>query len=428
MKASTILLLVLINTFGASTILVAQANTTYSKQFLDSLKQVRIKRQQAYFESLKPTRTEFIKKLESYPTDSVFSLDIRNLGFTIFPDISRFTHITSIQASGNQLKELKLLAKNIQHLKVLDIRDNQIEKLKIGKAPELKTIYLASNPIHHIPSRLVFGHQLEVMDLSKTKIRRLPWWMKHKRSLNKLLINSGEFVLDNKNIRRMRRLKTLQLSRIRIDSLPRNFSKLKNLERLTIAYCSLNKLPDNFYKLQKLNTLIFYSDAFTKLPEVCYQLPSLTHLDFYYNHIRSIPKGIDQLKNLEHLYLSFNQISVLPPDIQNLSKLQSFHIHHNNIEIAPQWLSRLTSLEILDLGFNDIEKLPDLSNLKSLKEVDFQENKLIKFPFQLLELPNTQLIFLSNNPFSLSRDEQLRLTKLSKAFADRNGKLILVKE
>jgi len=172
-------------------------------------------------------------------------------------------------------------------------------------------------------------------------------------------------------------------------------------------------------------TLILYSDAFTEIPTVCFRLSELKHLDFYYNSLQIIPPGIGHLEKLEHLYLSFNQISVLPSDIQNLHHLKSFHAHHNNLEEAPVWFAKLDSLEILDLGFNDIESLPDLSSLKQLKEVDFQENRLHKFPFQLLELPKMRLVFLSYNPFELTTKEQKKLSLLSKEFANKKGKLIL---
>jgi len=78
------------------------------------------------------------------------------------------------------------------------------------------------------------------------------------------------------------------------------------------------------------------------------------------------------------------------------------------------------------MGFNDIDTLTNLSNLKNLTEVDFQNNQLSRFPFQLLELPKTRLIYLSNNPFVMHYSEQQKLKRLSKEFAKRGGHLILV--
>ena len=404
----------------------AQIDSVYQKQLLDSLKQASLIEQKAQEKVLKISRANFIKKLNCYPSDSAFKLDISNMGFEAFPDIGRFTNITYIQASGNNIREIKLSSKNLKQLEVLDIRDNKIETITIGKAPKLKSVYMGTNPIERIPSSFLFDKNLDMIDISKTQISLLPWWMKYKKSIIELIINEGKFEINNRNNRRMRQLKTLSLAHLKIDSLPNSFSKLHRLERLTIAYTRLHNLPPNFYELKNLNTLILYSDAFHELPSVCYKLLKLKHLDFYYNSIQSIPSGIDQLQNLEHLYLSFNQISILPSGIQNLKRLKSFHIHHNNIENAPQWLSQLDSLEILDMGFNDIETLPDLSNLKNLKEIDFQGNRITHFPFQLMELPKAHLIFLSNNPFVMSYDNQIKLEKLSKEFAKRNGQLILV--
>jgi Leucine-rich repeat (LRR) protein len=377
---------------------------------------------------LSTKRALFLKELSLFPSDSAFEFNICDLGFHELPDISRFTHLTAIRVSGNQLNKLKLKSKNIKFVTVIDIRDNNISILKIGRAPQLKSVYLGENPLQKITTSLLFDHKLRSMDISKTHIEKLAWWMKYKTSLSELYINQSELRLSNRNIRRMRNIKTLLLARMHIDSLPFSFSKLHKLERLTIGYCSLNKLPSNFGALNNLHTLILYSNAFTEFPSVCYQLESLVHLDLYYNHIRNIPQGIGQLKKLEHLYLSFNQISTLPNDIQELTHLKSFHIHHNNIETAPHWLNNLTELQILDMGYNDIDLIPNLSKLDSLKEVDFQENNISAFPFQFLEMPNTRLIFLANNPFSMTLDEKKKLSKLSKEFAKHNGQLILFKK
>ncbi|RUA30600.1 MAG: hypothetical protein DSY76_02400 [Bacteroidetes bacterium] len=404
----------------------AQIDSVYQKHLLDSLRQVNLIEQKAQLKALKIARSKFLKNLDTYPSDSAFKLDISNMGFDVFPDISRFTNITYIQASGNNLRDIRLSSKNIKHLEVLDIRENNIETLHIGKAPNLKNAYLAANPLKRIPFSFVFNKKLEMIDISKTQISLLPWWLKYKKNITELIINGGIFEINNRNNRRMRQLKTLTLAHLKVDSLPNSFSKLHKLERLTIAYTHLHSLPDNFYKLKNLNTLILYSDAFHNIPTICYKLPKLKHLDFYFNSIRTIPNGIQQLENLEYLYLSFNQISILPPDIQNIKRLKYLYLHHNNIENTPQWLGQLDSLEILDMGFNDIDTLTDLSNLKNLAEVDFQNNQLNHFPFQLLELPKTRLIYLSNNPFVMNYSEQQKLKRLSKEFAKRGGHLILV--
>ncbi len=418
--------LLVISTFALTPRCIrAQSDSLYKQRILDSLQQASIAYQKEMEIARKKAREEFLKKLESFPADSAFVLDISNMGFEEFPDISRFTNITAIQAMGNKLRNIKLSRRNLKQLESLDIRENNIKEPEIGHAPKLKSVYLGSNPIEKLPGSFAWDKNLQSIDFSKTNVRTLPWWMRYRKKPDELLINGGAFELSRKNVRRMRNLKTLQLAHLHTDSLPDYFTRLRKLERLTIAYCRLHQLPNNFDNLSHLHTLILYSDSFTEIPTVCYRLPELRHLDFYYNRIRSIPNGIDQLKKLEHLYLSFNQISILSPDIQNLHHLKTLHAHHNNMEVAPQWLARLDSLQILDLGYNDIEIIPDLSNLKMLKEVDFQDNRITKFPFQFLLMPEMRLIFLSYNPFEYDESDLKKLSKLSKEYAERGGRLIL---
>ena len=406
----------------------AQRDSLAQKRKADSLSVVFELNKEAEFQAKAPMREAFLRKLANYPSDTVFELNIYNMAFRVLPDLSRFTHITRINAMENQLKEIVLKSKNIKFLESLDVRDNELSILKIGKAPKLSSVFMGRNPITDIPFGLHRARTLKKLDVSYTKIEKLPWWMKYKRSLSELLLFRNEIDLSRKNIRRMRHIKTLQLAGIQIDSLPDYFAKLKKLERLTVAYCRLQNLPDNFYKLEHLEVLILYQNNFLEIPKVVYALPVLRHLDFYFNQIRSIPKGLSRMDSLQELYLSFNQITVLPAEIAELKSLKKLYIHHNNIETAPAWLSKLSHIEVLDMGYNEIEVLPDFSSLDSLREVDFQENKLAKFPFQLLELPKIKLIFLSNNPFDLDKSEQLKLARLSKIYAQGGGRLVLFKK
>ena len=108
--------------------------------------------------------------------------------------------------------------------------------------------------------------------------------------------------------------------------------------------------------------------------------------------------------------------------MQNLEKI---YIHHNNTEYEPEWMGKMKKIKVLDMGYNSIESLPDLSGMDSLTEVDFQSNRLSEFPVQLLELPNTKLIFIKRNPIEFTTTkEPYRLKKALENFYSRGGVII----
>ncbi len=370
------------------------------------------------------SREAFLERLAGFPSDSIFELHIENMGFDELPDIRRFTHITGIYAQGNNLTSIKLKRKNAKHIRVLELENNKLIKVRVPRMPRLRSFSLPDNPIKKLPARIFSSDSLRYLDIRYTHIGKLPPRMKRCKSINELLIRNNPFELNKKNIRRMRHVKTLQLAALDLDSLPPYFSRLTELQRLTIAFCSLHDLPAGFDSLRNLRTLILYSDSFTTIPQVVYRLPQLEHLDFYYNRILYIPQGISSLKKLKYLYLSYNSISVIPDEFQKLGALQKLYMHHNNIEYVPEWMGKMKNLKILDLGFNSISKLPDLSGMTALEEVDFRHNGLTDFPFVFLTLPNTRLIFLKDNPFEFSKKELEELQALLGKYYARKGRLI----
>ena len=69
----------------------------------------------------------------------------------------------------------------------------------------------------------------------------------------------------------------------------------------------------------------------------------------------------------------------------------------------------MTSLERVGVGHNQLLELPDLSKLQSLTDFDCENNLLMDFPWELLELPKLEVLVLFDNPFALTREEKHEL-------------------
>ena len=73
------------------------------------------------FVRAKKSRAAFLSSLDSIDSDSSFVFDIRRMYFREMPDISRFTHITEINAERNQLSDFRVKTKNLKHIKYINI-------------------------------------------------------------------------------------------------------------------------------------------------------------------------------------------------------------------------------------------------------------------------------------------------------------------
>jgi len=120
------------------------------------------------------------------------------------------------------------------------------------------------------------------------------------------------------------------------------------------------------------------------------------------------------MDNLQQLFLSFNQIEGIPDTLRNLKRLKFFYIHHNELHFIPEWITEMDSIERFGIGFNHLLTLPDLSKMKSLKDFDCEHNLLERFPWELVEKPDMEILILRDNDFNLSDEEKIRLIKASK--------------
>ena len=120
------------------------------------------------------------------------------------------------------------------------------------------------------------------------------------------------------------------------------------------------------------------------------------------------------MDGLQQLFLSFNKIEKIPDTLRNLKQLKYLYVHHNELHFLPKWIMEMDSIERLGVGFNHLIDLPDLSKMKSLKDFDCEHNLLERFPWELLEKPDMELINARNNDFILSDEDRMRIIKASK--------------
>jgi Leucine-rich repeat (LRR) protein len=220
------------------------------------------------------------------------------------------------------------------HLSSADVQNMEVEvKIKVLDEfiEKTKTLYLHDFCIQSIPP-VVALHHLKTLSLSSIPIETLP------RELTELS-----------------HLENLKLDHLAIRHIPHWIADCTFLKRLMISHNPLSTLPPLPLSLRHLS---IDSNQFCEFPQAILKIVKLKTLYFSQRGSISIPEDIDQLSDLEHLNLKENQLFELPHSIGNLRKLTHLFLSGNQLRSLPQSFSRLDRLTVLHVSHN-----PDLTDI-----------------------------------------------------------------
>ena len=134
-----------------------------------------------------------------------------------------------------------------------------------------------------------------------------------------LWVSAADTLILFNNINKLKNLKKLNLSGVKLSQLPANISELTELEELNLASNFLSTLPETITKLEKLKDLNIRWNRLDTLSGNWQNLRSLEVLDLTQNKLSKLPEGLTDLKNLKTLNLKKNNFS--PEEIQRIRAL-----------------------------------------------------------------------------------------------------------
>ena len=295
-----------------------------------------------------------------------------------------------------------------------DLNLTEIYKLDIPENNNIEVLSLTNCGLDRIPSSIKRCKHLKRLNLEGNQIKHIPRWLSSLDSLEEINLNFNQLNLKRRDIRRLSKVEDVLLAGNGIKKLPDNVGIMR-CESLNLSKNQISSLPKSFANLKQARYLIFYDNAFEVIPEELAGFKNLKHLDFYKNKITEIPDFIGDMDNLQQLFLSFNKIEEIPDTLRNLKRLKYFYIHHNELHFLPEWITEMDSIERFGVGFNHLLDLPDLSKMKALYEFDAEHNLLERFPWELVEKPEMEILILRDNDFVLSDEEKMRLIQISKS-------------
>lgn len=197
-------------------------------------------------------------------------------------------------------------------------------------------------------------------------------------------------LIDKKRLEQVRKL---DLSNLKMESLPSSIEILINLEELHLSSNCLIAVPESIGNLRKLEYLSLANNQLRIIPESIGKLKNLWRLNLSNNKLETIPTSIGNLCNLVFLNLSWNYIKILPDSIGNLSKLQSLQINNNRLERIPNSIGNLKKLFALYLSDNNLTILPDeMVENSSVRSLYLSRNPLIQLPDWLGQMSRIKLL------------------------------------
>ena len=373
-------------------------------------------------------------------------------GLNLVSDKSKFTALTTLDISRNNLSKLPDLTKVAPNIIEFNGECNFFVEVP-SLPPSVKNINLHKNNIHKLPENLALLYpKLKVLDISKNNFETLPDFPP---SIKEITGNQNK--ISSINPCELPKLRKLFLGYNFLTSLPPYKAPLLNeiylnnnlITEIDTSYISsslkyaffqnnyISEISDSFFQRCSPILLNFSNNRIRFISNLISDANELTTLCLTMNPIREImipriPSSLETIyigncdishtqekklfssfltQNIEEIYLSGNSLKSLPDNLNKYSKLKKLRASRNQITLFPKTLPE--SLTVLDLSYNKIQTLPEkVSNFPNLVDFNISYNELKKIPNYISKIC-TNLKYFNFSFNSIDSNESIDLSRLN---------------
>ncbi len=308
------------------------------------------------------------------------------------------------------LKEALKTPEKVYKLQLNKKQITAITEEQIKKFTNLTDLYLSNNQLSTLPQSIGSFSNLEVLNLSNNQLTTLPESIAKLTHLTSLNLGYNKLTALH-NISALTNLKRLDLGGNQLTELPENIGKLTNLTHLHLNNNQLKTLPETIKELTNL-TLLNLRNNLLKTP-----LPEGMYNPYQGPQIIPLPYEMRYLTNLTTLYLGHNELTKIPEHVIDLNKLTLLDLQDNMLKTLPESINYLTELKTLDLSTNLLQSIPEnIGHLKHLNTLRLNKNQLTAIPKSISKLQNLNELNLCGNLLSSLPEfiQNLRKTKIVK--------------
>lgn len=337
-------------------------------------------------------------------------LYVQHNNIRCLPDFTGCVALKEIHFSNNLVTKIAGdFCENLQQLKVLDLRDNKIEKLpdEINMLQSLMRLDLSNNSILTLPVSLCTLAHLASLQLDGNPLR----------SIRRDIIQSGTTrILKTLRDRAGHVDKAAAAPTIKEDSLYPDKYKMRKTRTLSLSAKALTEVEEKVFEEAKeaeVTIVDISKNKLKALPGGLQVLHSqLAELDASANQIGEIPVIIAQFDKMVYLNLAQNQLQDLPQEFSLLVTLRELNLNGNAFERIPSSIVELGRLEILLMGGNKIAEIDaseerGLGKLKRLHTLDLSNNNIDVVPPLLGNMKQIRALELNGNRFRQPRAQIL---------------------
>lgn len=371
---------------------------------------------------------------------------------TLPPLLTGLTALTLLDVSHNKITVIPRVLGKCHLLKSLIVEGNRIISpppliLEMGTGPVIfylqqlcdaestGRIYLPGLELTQLPQEMAELHRVTSVDVSRNKLttvrplglltrmtalnmsgnmlRECDEDLREMRLLQELDLSRNKIVSLVSCIRNMTGLRRLRISHNPIQELPYGLWALNNLELLEVTGCDIKFPPQdvvakgvrsllNFQRMLErgryTNRLDLSGVGFHELTVPDGMWGGLVMLNIDRNYVSQLPAKLQECTALQELRCASNQVMRLPAMLGCLECLQLLDVRNNVLQALPDSFALLTSLTRLRASGNRLLKLPDSwQALSNVVEVDVEDNAILSLPSSLFGLPSLSILRLGGN-------------------------------
>lgn len=330
------------------------------------------------------------------------------------PNLEGCEHLQELHISNNFIIEIpEKFCEKLPSLKVLDLRDNKIEKLpdEISMLQSLMRLDLSNNSIYSLPTSLcALAHlvSLHVEGNPIRSIRRDVIACGTQRILKTLRDRGGPCGTGNQ-------VKFEQRATIPEDQPFPDIYKLKKMRSLTLCGKNLEDVPEQVFidaKSAEISVIDFSKNKLKQLPEGLTFLSSIiSELNMNANLLTEVQPFVGQFDHIKYLNLSCNHLDALPDEVGLIITMREINIANNRFKTFPKCIHDLVHLEIILACDNKIEEIDATENglgaLKRLATLDLSNNNIKSVPPVLGNMTQITTLLLHGNSFRAPRHQIL---------------------
>lgn len=300
-------------------------------------------------------------------------------------------------------------------MKILDLRDNKIEKLtdEISLLQNLIRLDLSNNSINSLPNCLSTLAHLQSLQLEGNPIKSIRSDIIQcgtQRVLKVLRDRAHESPPKDMALVGKQPLSSIGEQ----NALPDRYKIRKN-RCLSVTMLGLSEIPDKLFSdalEEKAYMVDFSKNKLSTVPSGLQVLNNCcTELVLSNNILKGLPPFLSQFTRLSRIDVSNNALTELPEEIGAVQTLRELNLRNNRFTEIPKCVYDLEWLEILLLRDNKIREIDatenGLGSLKRLARLDLANNNIEQVPPVLGNLKNLNNLELIGNPFKLPRQQIL---------------------